>query len=99
MSYRIVYGPTNIREKTTGDKSMRLRAMTAGFLLAFCLSVRFAYPDGAQKLRELLLPGTKSVTEIAFETFMQDLRAGHEVGNSIEAFCADILEDAGKNLR
>lgn len=87
MGYRIVYGADPFEEK---KKKSHLRSLTAGFALAFVILVRLFYPQGAQILREHLLPGNEN----AIMRLTEDIQAGEPIGEAVTAFCRTIMEEA-----
>ena len=92
MSYKIVYGPeiTAQQQRTTDT---RFRTMVAGFLLLFALTVKVLWPEGTQVLREMLIPTDLNATEQAFQSMMEDLRMGEDLGDAITVFCRQIIEN------
>lgn len=93
MGYRIVYGPMPKVPKVNNHKPLRLQAMTAMFALLFVLTVRQAWPEGTELLREFLLPGESNVTESAFSEMIVNLQEGQPLGDAFTAFCRQIVED------
>jgi len=91
MGYRIVYGPEVGEVRSDGKHDQRIRVMTAAFLLLSCLLTRLLWPEGAQMLRDALLPGQPSVTEQAFSILAEQLRAGEPVGEAVESFCRFVI--------
>ena len=91
MSYRIEYGPAIPSRYVTQNSLLRLQSMTAICLLLFSLTVRHFFPEGTEKLRQILLPGELSVTQEAVETFMGDIRNGEDFTDSLTAFCEYIV--------
>ena len=91
MSYRIEYGSAIPSRYVTKNSCLRLQSMTAVCLLLFSLTVRHFFPEGTEKLRQLLLPGELSVTQEAIETFMCDIRNGEDFTDSLTAFCEYIV--------
>ena len=91
MSYRIEYGPAIPSRYVTRNSFLRLRSMTAACLLLFCLTVRHVFPEGSEKLRQILLPGEPSVTQQAVETFMSNIRNGEDFTDSLTTFCEYIV--------
>ena len=91
MSYRIEYGSAIPDRYVIRNNFLRLRSMTAICLLLFSLTVRHFFPEGTEKLRQLLLPGELSVTQEAVETFMGDIRNGEDFTDSLTAFCEYIV--------
>lgn len=88
MGYRIVYGEDPFIERK--ERKSYLRAMTAGFALAFVVLVRCCWPQGTELLRQALLPGDYE----AFQQMTTDIRAGEPIGDAVTAFCQQIVEDA-----
>ena len=91
MSYRIEYGPAMPGRYIEKNSFIRLQSMTALCLLLFSLTVRYFFPSGTEKLRQILLPGELSVTQEAVETFMSDIRNGEAFADSLTAFCEYIV--------
>ena len=91
MSYRIEYGSAIPDRYVIRNNFLRLRSMTAICLLLFSLTVRHFFPEGTEKLRQLLLPGELSVTQEAIETLMCDIRNGEDFTDSLTAFCEYIV--------
>lgn len=92
MGYRVVYGPMPKMAKKQERKPLRLQMLTATFLLLFAWTVRQAWPEGREVLRQYLLPGEPTVTEEAFRNMLEDLRQGEPVLDAVSAFCAEIVE-------
>lgn len=88
MGYRMVYGVDPFED--TGKQKSHLKAMTAGFLLAFVLLVRLLWPQGTALLRQTLLPRENP----AFAQLQSDLQAGEPIGDAVTAFCQRIVEEA-----
>ena len=91
MSYRIEYGSAMPGRYIEKNSFIRLQSMTALCLLLFSLTVRYFFPSGTEKLRQILLPGELSVTQEAVETFMSDIRNGEAFADSLTAFCEYIV--------
>lgn len=92
MAYRIEYGSPVPPQYIKRTNPLRLQIMTAVFLLTFSLLVRQFFPAGTQKLRQLLLPGTPSVTQAALDTLMGDLRNGESLTDAFTTFCVYIID-------
>ncbi len=69
MGYRVTYGASE------GEK-IGLAGATAVFLAVFLLLVGLFWPEGAEVLREILIPGDPSVTAAALERFAGEMRGG-----------------------
>lgn len=91
MAYRIIYGEDPVITKQRRSRPLRLQTMTAVFFLLFALLVSFTWSEGTEKLREYLIPGERSVTQAAFQTFVEDLQEGEPVGDALTTFCRDII--------
>ena len=91
MGYKIIYGPEFERPSPQPSDTSRIRILTALFLLLFCASIRFLWPEGTAVLKSLLLPGTLTATEQALLTMMEELRLGESLGASITTFCKTVL--------
>ena len=90
MGYRIEYEGS--REERFQWK--RFAGLLGGALLLFCLLTQLFWPGGAQTLRELLIPGDPEVTARACETMVSGIRAGEDFGDTVTAFCREILDGA-----
>lgn len=93
MSYKIVYGPEMKQEKKLRSSVMGLRTKIAAFLLLFAVTVRLAWPEGTAVLREILIPTDLTAAEQAFQSMMEDLRRGENLGDAITVFCRQIIEN------
>ena len=92
MAYRIEYGSAVPTQYIKKPKPQRLQILTAVCLLVFSLFVRQHFPAGMQKLRQLLLPGTLTVTQEALDGLMGDLRNGENFTSAFTAFCEYIID-------
>lgn len=68
--------------------------MAAGLLLV-CLLVRLLWPASMDKLRQMLIPGDPEVTGRAASEMVSQLHEGVPVGDAVQAFCREILDEAG----
>ena len=93
MGYKIIYGPEFESPSHHPTDTWRIRILTALFLLLFCASIRFLWPEGTSILKSFLLPGTPTATEQAFLTMMEDLRIGQSLSASVTTFCKTVLAD------
>ncbi|HIR31183.1 MAG TPA: hypothetical protein IAB83_04145 [Candidatus Faecousia faecavium] len=90
MSYQVVY-PGN--QEKQPKKSVPFALMLCGWLLAFVILTVFFWPEGAQVMQKLLLPGDTAVTAAALEDFAAELQAGEQLSGALENFCRSILEN------
>lgn len=91
MSYQVVY-PGN-QEKQPKKKPAPFALMLCGCILAFVLLTVCFWPEGAQMMQKLLLPGDAAVTAAALEDFAAELQAGEQLSGALENFCRSILEN------
>ena len=89
MGYQMVYGQSVCRARKS--YAMRLRIMISLCLLIFSILVRTCWDSGAEKLRNLIIPGEMTSADLAFRSLMEDLREGESVGDSLEVFCRSVL--------
>ena len=92
LSYRIIYGPMPVIPQNKTTFRLRLRALTAAFLLVFVLVVRFTWPRGTETIRRILMPAESTVTEAAFSEMIVMIQDGEPVGNALTSFCRHIVE-------
>lgn len=69
MAYRVQYSAPERRK-------IGLAWTTAVFLTVFVLLVGLFWPEGANVLRDLLIPGDPAVTAAALEQFAAEMRGG-----------------------
>lgn len=95
LGYRIVYDSgTSVKTPIREPKS-RLLMMICGCLLLFGLLTKLFWPAGADKLRSILIPGDPDITTRAASEMVEDLRSGMSVEDAVQAFCREILNEAG----
>ncbi len=93
MAYRIDYGVTGEPVKfaeNTPNKGKRIWPVAC---ICLVLLLGFLYPK-KHVLEKLLIPGDPQVTKTAAKIFIEDLRAGEGISNSLQAFCAEIITHA-----
>ena len=94
MGYKIVYGPS-IRSHDRADAAGgRIRSLIAVFLFCFAVTVRLCWPEGAEILREYLIPGDLSAVEEAYTVMLEQLRNGGQLREAALVFCRTILYEA-----
>ena len=91
MGYRVIYGEDPF-EKPRIRKG-RLAAMTAACLLAFSMGVQCIWPEGAESLKQMVMP-KETATTAAFAQMTADLWAGEPLGDAVTAFCRSVVEGA-----
>ena len=90
MSYKISYGVMTNSKK----KYHSIRATAAISALVLALTLRFLWPEEVGRITDMLFPMTSESSQAAFETFSQNIRAGESFGDSVTAFCLEILNDS-----
>ena len=91
MGYRVVYGEDPFVKPKI--RKGRLALMTAACLLAFSVGVRCIWPQGAESLKQMLMP-KETVTTAAFVQMTADIWAGEPLGDAVTAFCRSVVEGA-----
>lgn len=94
MGYRIDY-PQGSKTQRQKAPSSRVIPFTILFFLLFLLcTIRF-WQQGAETLREFLLPGDPVVTAAALQDFTQALKAGESLSHAFTVFCQQVIDGAG----
>lgn len=93
MAYRVIYGPAVKLECSRAKGSARLRMLTAVCFLVMVLMVKAAWPEGRSLLRQAMLPQHTAV-QTAFLELTENLQNGEPVGESVTAFCRELVEEA-----
>lgn len=97
MGYRIAYPQTPI---LPGKKKRfsRVPLFSLLFFLLFLLLTGRFWPQGAQALKELLLPGDAAVTAVALQDLTSALKCGRSFGDALTDFCLQVIQGAGIHL-
>lgn len=95
MGYQIRYDAgkavkTGLKER----KASAIGVLAAG-LAVVCLLMRLIWPAGVDKLRQMVFPGDPEVTGRAAEQMVSQIHEGVPVGDAVQAFCREILDEAG----
>ena len=90
MAYKISYGIMPNSKK----KHHPIRAFTAISAVVLALTLRFLCSEEIGRITDVLFPLTSASSQAAFETFSQKMRAGESFGDSVTAFCLEILNDS-----
>lgn len=94
MSYRIEYdshlGKYEIRKEYPG----RRRLLLAGAFSLFLLYTFSCWEDGAEVIRNLLIPGNDTVTVQAFQNMKSELSRGTHFGEALYGFCSFVIHGA-----
>lgn len=95
VSYRIVYGPMPKGEYQAKKRNtLRIRFLTALFLLLFAFLVKYTWTEGTKTLQSLMIPGDGCVTQAAFEELTTNLMDGQPIGEAVTAFCRQVIDGA-----
>lgn len=98
MSYRIDYpqsGKTPFHKK----RSSAVPLFTAFFFLLFLLLTSLFWQQGAQTLREILLPGDAAVTAAALQELTFALKTGESFSGAFSDFCLQVMQGANLHFR
>ena len=89
MAYSIGYGPQ--RSEVEQKKSdARFRLLVLVFFLVFLLSVKLFSKDGADFLRQMILPVGEETVE-AFSSMVRSVEDGTPVQEAVTAFCREVI--------
>ena len=89
MGYRIVYGQDPVIKRKGG--SLRLRGMTAAWMLLFAALVRLSWPAGREVLAEVLLP--RAETAAAFSEMVAAVTGGESFAEAVTVFCRSVVSN------
>lgn len=97
MGYRIDYPQSG---KMPGKKKSfsRVPLLTLLFFLLFLFLTGRFWPQGAQTLRAILLPGDAAVTAAALQDLTSALKTGEPLSNAFADFCVQVIQGAGIHL-
>lgn len=84
MSYRVVYGPEQVKSTRNGRKWL-FPALVCGFFLLFCGFARLFYWQELELIYQILLPNS------AMEVLVGQIKEGEEIVQAVAAFCEDML--------
>ena len=93
MSYRIQYHSEPVKAQKKGRCDMEISAVTL-LILITALMVSLLMPVQLERLRETLFPWTQEQVHEALERFQDHVASGAPLGDSITAFCVEIMDDA-----
>lgn len=94
MAYKIVYGEDKRSKRGEVSSGVQIQALTAAFLLAFSLGVKQFWPEGTEVLRNHLIPNEDNAIQMAFAELTEGLSAGESLGETVTAFCREIINRA-----
>ncbi len=88
MSYKISYGPTS---KDTGRTVRGRLPMIALMLFLLSVAARSFWPAEMERLAQMLFPWSQESVQEAASVYIEQIKAGQSVGDSITALCKEIL--------
>ena len=92
MAYRVQYGNGVTYSETTRIRLGRTILMTMGIMtVLFSLTVRF-WPEGKQVLDKLTTFHGMQQIQQNLEILVLDLRSGASLGQTVTAFCRDVIK-------
>ena len=91
MGYRVVYGEDPFVKPKI--RKGRLAVMTAACLLTFSVGVQCIWPQGAESLKQMMMP-KETATTAAFAQMTADLWAGESIKDAVTNFCRSVVEGA-----
>lgn len=95
MGYQIRYDAGKaVKIALKERKASAIGVLAAGLVVA-CLLMRLIWPAGVDKLRQMVFPGDPEVTGRAAEQMVSQIHEGVPVGDAVQAFCREILDEAG----
>ena len=94
MGYSVKYGEEKRTDFVPGVSWVRLRTMIAVAILTFAIAVHALWPEGAEKLRSVFLPGPATLVETAVLDMVKNLQSGSSLSDSLTVFCSQILDAA-----
>lgn len=94
MGYRIEYdmgiGKFEVRE----NRKDKFPVLVAGAFVLFLLLTWSLWPEGAEVLRDILIPGDNAVTVQAMKDMSHNLKNGVALSDAVTAFCQDVIQGA-----
>ncbi len=92
MGYRILYD--NERMQINRDNSKHFGSRIISVMLICLLVLGSLKLIGWDKVKHYMLPGDPAVTETAFNSMIESIRAGESVKDAVTAFCVEIIDNA-----
>ena len=91
MGYRIQYDGRIDKYEVVKWNPLRFHAMILGAFCLFLMGTFWFWPEGAETLRGLLIPGDDVVTVAAFRMMRDDLRNGSSIPDAVFSFCEYVI--------
>ena len=93
MAYQIQYKTVGHKKYAKYKPSFRKPGKRFWVLLAAAILLITAL--AGEPIKRFLLPGNPEITEQALSDMLEDLQAGAPLGETVTAFCVEILKNAG----
>lgn len=90
MAYSIGYAPQRC-EGSVKRKRIRFSVLVLVFFLVFLFSVQLFSREGAELLRNMILPVGDDTVE-AFSSMLQAVEEGTPIPEAVTAFCREVME-------
>lgn len=94
MGYRIEYDTGNQKYEVHQVAAWRFPLMAAGAFIGFLLLTWAFWPEGAELIREAMIPGDNAQTVQALQGMAEELRGGASIRDAVTAFCREIIAGA-----
>jgi len=91
MSYEIRYSSDRKQPSSKDGTAIRIFLMSCAFFLLFLVFVDTFQPLSRTLLGNILFPGGAEPAIAAAETFVNELRNGAPIADSLEHFCHEII--------
>lgn len=94
MAYKIIYDSGEKKYEVYSQNPSRFPLMLAASLIGFSVLTFLFWPEGAQELKNILIPGNDAVTLQALESMKHNLQDGAKLTEAISSFCREIIHGA-----
>lgn len=93
MSYRIEYGNGGEVRRSCKKKSPWGHIAVVVCVLSLVVGAMVIKNTGLSWVKDVLLPGDPSVTAVALENMVENIREGESLVDAVTAFCREIIEN------
>lgn len=91
MGYSVRYEPELDAKFPVSDCRIQKRKFTAPVVAAVFVILTLCLVPVRKYLMEFLIPGDAALTQAAFCAFVDDVKAGKDLGESVTVFCQEII--------
>lgn len=91
LGYRIEYDGREGKYEIRRYNPYRLPVLLCVAVCLFLLLTFCFWQEGADYIKEAMIPGENAVTVAAFENLTQRLRQGETLQDAVTAFCIDVI--------